>query len=57
MPTIDSTLKKTMNNIFLVLCVIMPLSAASPTVRDAEAKLLSYTNENDGLGNYEFRWV
>lgn len=40
----------------LIFSVLISLSVAAPTLEDAQAKILSYENNNDGQGNYEFRW-
>ncbi|XP_073951990.1 endocuticle structural glycoprotein SgAbd-5-like [Choristoneura fumiferana] len=41
-----------------VMCIGICLCYAAPTSKDdAEARILEYDNENDGSGNYYFRYV
>lgn len=41
----------------IIACALVSLAAAAAIPDEPQAEIVKYVNENDGSGNYNFRWV
>ncbi|XP_021201021.3 endocuticle structural glycoprotein SgAbd-5 isoform X3 [Helicoverpa armigera] len=41
-------------NRVIIACTLLSVAAAAVIPEDAQAQIVNYENDNDGLGNYEF---
>uniref|UniRef100_A0A2H1VEL6 SFRICE_026878 n=1 Tax=Spodoptera frugiperda TaxID=7108 RepID=A0A2H1VEL6_SPOFR len=40
----------------IIACAVLSVAAAAVLPEDAQAQIVDYINENDGIGNYNFRF-